>query len=168
LELAHKEYHSHWFIPVVRELVAVAGFREDPEWIASVVYPPIKKHDAVLALAVLRRLQLLERDAKGQLQQTARTLSTGDQAHGMHIRNYHAEMMQRAAAAMESVPAPERFVASLTLAASERCLEEIRKRVIGFRKEVLELCDSDPQPQRVMQLNLQWFPVSARVNEEKE
>lgn len=163
LELAHKEYHSRWFIPVVRELVAVEGFREDPEWIARVVYPPISKQDAGLALAVLFRLELLERDADGRLRQTARTLSTGEQARGMHIRNYHTEMMNRATAAMETVPAAERFIASLTLGASERCFEEIRKRVIEFRKEVLELCDSDPQPRRVMQLNMQWFPVSTPV-----
>jgi uncharacterized protein (TIGR02147 family) len=168
LELAQKDYHSHWYIPVVRELVALSSFREDPEWIAQVVFPPIEKQEAAAALAVLHKLEMVEHDAQGRLRQTARALSTGEQARGLYIRNYHAEMMQRATAAMEAVPAAERFVASLTLSASEARFEAIRQRVIEFRKEVMELCDADPEPERVMQLNLQWFPVSGVVAMEKK
>jgi uncharacterized protein (TIGR02147 family) len=168
LELAQKEYHSRWYIPVVRELVALREFREDPEWIARVVFPPIEKQEAASALAVLHQLEMVEHDELGRLRQTARALTTGEQARGLYIRNYHAEMMQRATVAMEVVPAAERFVASLTLSASERSFEEIRKRVIAFREEVKELCDADPEPQRVMQLNMQWFPVSSVVAVEKK
>lgn len=163
LELAQKEYHSHWYIPVVRELVALREFRRDPDWIAQVVFPPIERHEAAHALTVLEKLELVEHDERGGLRQTARALTTGEQARGLYIRNYHAEMMQRATAAMEAVPAAERFIASLTLSASQRTFDEIRRRVIEFRKEVVKLCDSDSSPERVMQLNMQWFPVSGVV-----
>lgn len=163
LELAQKEYHSQWYIPVVRELVALSEFSEEPEWIASVVFPRISRSDAAAALAVLTKLGMVERDEHGRLRQSDRALSTGDQARGLYIRNYHAEMMQRAAAAMETVPAAERFVSSSTLSASERTFAVIRERVSQFRREMIELCDSDPEPRRVMQLNMQWFPVSTPV-----
>jgi uncharacterized protein (TIGR02147 family) len=163
LELAQKEYHSQWYIPVVRELVALSEFSEEPEWIASVVFPRISRSEAASALAVLTKLGLVERDEHGRLRQSDRALSTGDQARGLYIRNYHAEMMQRATAAMETVPAAERFVSSSTLSASERTFALIRQRVSDFRREMIELCDSDPEPQRVMQLNMQWFPVSTPV-----
>ena len=41
LELAHAAYYSEWFMPAIRELVAAGSFREDPEWIADQLIPPI-------------------------------------------------------------------------------------------------------------------------------
>jgi uncharacterized protein (TIGR02147 family) len=41
LDLAQKDYHSSWFIPVVRELVACPGFQENPSWIAERLHPSI-------------------------------------------------------------------------------------------------------------------------------
>ena len=35
------EYLSHWYYPVIRELVACKGFQEDPEWIAKRLKPTV-------------------------------------------------------------------------------------------------------------------------------
>jgi len=115
LDVAQHEYHSSWFIPAIRELASCPGFVEDPAWIAAQLEPPISEKEAAHALDVLLRLGLLERDASGQLAQATRAVTTGQQASGLYIRNYHAEVMQRAVRAMHDLP-PEERIRILTLA----------------------------------------------------
>ncbi len=160
LDLAQKEYHSSWYIPAVRELCACPAFREDPAWIAASLEPAISEKEAVHALEVLARLGLLERNESGQLVQSSRAVSTGQQATGLYIRNYHAELMQRALHAMHHLSPDERYISALTLSASASTLSEVRRRVLQFRQELVELCDADPSPSQVIQLNLQLFPLS--------
>ncbi len=167
LDLAEKEYYSSWYIPVVRELVVCAGFVEDPAWIASKLRPAISEKEALRALEVLTSLGLIERDERGQLVQSSRAVSTGVQASGLYIRNYHTEAMQRAANAMQTVPAEERYISALTLSASPATLADVRRRVIEFRQELAALCDADPTPNQIIQLNLQLFPLSQTTKDSK-
>jgi uncharacterized protein (TIGR02147 family) len=165
LDVAQHEYHSSWFIPVVRELVSCPGFNEDAAWIAAQLEPAISEKEALLALDVLERLGLLERGDSGQLVQASRAVTTGQQASGLHIRNYHAEVLQRAVWAMHELPAEERYISALTLSGSAATWAEVMRRVIAFRQELVALCDADPAPSRVIQLNLQLFPLTRSIAE---
>ncbi len=160
LDLAEKEYHSSWYVPAVRELVACSGFIADPAWIAAKLTPPISEKEATRALDVLLHLGLVERDECGQLVQSCRAVTTGEQASGLYIRNYHAEVMQRAVHAMHHLPAEERYISALTLSVSASTLAEVQRRVLEFRQELAAMCDADPCPSQVIQLNLQLFPLS--------
>lgn len=82
----------------------------------------------------------------------------------MYIRNYHAEMLQRATQAMYDVPASERYISALTLSVGPSTLYRLRQRVLEFRRELISLCDADPAPDRVVQLNLQLFPLTAATD----
>ena len=160
LDLAERDYHSSWFIPAIRELVTCSGFREDASWIAAQLEPAISEKEAAHALEVLLRLGLLQRDDSGKLVQVSRAVSTGQQANGLYIRNYHAELMQRAQHAMHHLPPEERYISGLTLSASPATLAVVVRRVLELRQELIALCDADPEPSRVVQLNLQLFPLS--------
>lgn len=163
LDLAQKDYHSSWFIPAIRELVSCPGFTPDPAWIAAQLEPAITAKEAAHALDVLERLGLVERDEGGRLVQATRAVTTGQQADGLYIRNYHAEQMLRAVHAMHHIPADDRYISALTLSASTATLAEVRRRVIEFRQELVALCDADPSPSRIVQLNLQLFPLSRPI-----
>lgn len=165
LDLAQKEYHSTWYIPAIRELVACPGFEEEPAWIAATLMPPITERQAVQALEVLQRLGLLERDESGRLVQVSRAVSTGHETRGLYLRNYHAEMMERAVRAMHDFSAEERHVSALTLSASSATVREVKRRVLEFRRELCALCDADPDPAQIIQLNLQLFPLSRQFRE---
>ncbi len=160
LDLAQKEYHSSWYIPAIRELVACPGFVEDTGWIAATLTPNITERQAAQALEVLQKLGLLERDETGRLIQVTRAVTTGQQASGLYIRNYHTEMIERAVHAMRDIAAEERFISALTLGASPATLEKVRRLVTQFRQELVELCDADPDPTQIIQLNLQLFPLT--------
>lgn len=102
LDAAHAEYHSEWYIPVIRELIACEGFVEDPKWIARKLKPSISTRQAEHALSVLLRLGLVLRDDTGNLVQHDPVLSTGDEKPlGHHVSTFHRTMLDRAKEALE-------------------------------------------------------------------
>ena len=160
LELCEAAYHSTGYVPAIRELVLSPSFREDPEWIAGALRPPIKPVEARQALDTLLELGLLQRTPDGALRQKTRVVSTGPETTGMHITNYHSEMMQRATAAMTEVPARERDISSLTLCLGSAGLLRLKERIQAFRRELLELAETDAEPSQVVQVNFQLFPLT--------
>jgi len=160
LELADAAYHSTWYLPAIRELVQSKHFEEDPEWIANALVPAIKPAEAQKAIEVLLELGLLSRNSEGQLCQQDRVVSTGAQTSGVHIRNYHAEMLDRALVSMTLVPAAERDISSLTMCLGPKALGHLKERLVQLRRELIELCLTEADPSQVLQLNLQLFPLS--------
>jgi uncharacterized protein (TIGR02147 family) len=167
LELAQAAYHSNWYLPAIRELCASTDFRDDPAWLASVLRPPIKEGEAKQALEILLELGLIERDARGRLRQRDAVVSTGPETRGMNIANYHAEMMRRATAAMELVPAAERDISSLTLCLGPEGLARIKRRIQEFRRELIELAENQTERSQAIQLNFQLFPLSIPISPQR-
>lgn len=154
------DYHSTWYVPVIRELVRRTDFRDDPKWIAEQLRPKITKQQAVRALSLLKKLELLQQDEGGKLVQTKPLVSTGSGPLGHHIFAFHHAMLERAGHALDHSPRHERDVSCLTVCISESRLDEIKDRVRAFRRELLQLAELDNDPERVVQINFQVFPLS--------
>jgi len=160
LDLAHAAYYSAWYMPAIRELAARSDFREDSSWIAEQLVPPITKLDAERSLQVLLELGMLVRDGAGKLRQAEVLLSTGPETRGLHIAAYHRGMMQRAMESIDLVPPAERDISSLTVCLGANGLRSFKERVQRFRRELLELSALEDEPERVVQMNFQLFPLS--------
>ena len=165
LDSVHAEYCSRWYIPAIRELVRLGDFREDPAWIAAQLVPPIRPAEAARALETLEMLGLLERK-DGMLVQADRVVTTGPETRGLHIRNYHRNMMDQAVQSMDLVVAADRDISSLTLCARRQTLHAIKERVQRFRQELIALVANDSDGDCVMQVNIQLFPLSRAAPEE--
>jgi uncharacterized protein (TIGR02147 family) len=165
LELAHAAYHSTWYLPAIRELVASPRFSEEPEQLAQLLWPAIKASEARSALDTLLELGLIERAPDGRLQQTASVVSTGPETLGMHIANYHAEMMRRATRSMELVPAQQCDVSSLTVCVGPEGAARLKKRIQEFRRELIAMVEAETERSQVLQLNFQLFPLSVSAPE---
>jgi len=162
LEPAQAAYHECWYVPAIRELLALSAFREDPRWIATALEPAISPSQAKAALTTLCDLGLLVRDDAGRLRQADTLVTTGAGPHGHHIVNYHRAMIAQAIRALDEVPRAERDISSVTLSISEQGLSSLYERIAAFRKEILEMADAFGQAERVVQLNIQLFPLSAK------
>jgi uncharacterized protein (TIGR02147 family) len=160
LELGHAAYHSTWYLPAIRELAARRDFRDDPAWIAKSLRPPITKAEASAAMKTLLELGLLVRDENGDVSQGEALVSTGAETRGLHIRNYHRTMMERAIESMDSVPAAERDISSITMCLSTDGLAHLKQRIQRFRRELLEIASLEQAPEQVVQVNFQLFPLS--------
>jgi uncharacterized protein (TIGR02147 family) len=160
LELAHAAYHANWYIPAIRELCGSPAFVASPQQIASMLVPPITADEAQKALDTLLELGLLQRGESGELVQGNAVVSTGPETRGMHIKRYHAEMMRRATAAMEIVPAAERDISSLTLCLSIDGVAQLKERIQAFRRELIEFAEKESSRAQAVQVNFQLFPLS--------
>lgn len=166
LDVVHGAYYASWYMPAIRELAARADFRDDPDWIAATLSPPITRAEAKKALAALVELGLLVRDADGRIHQGDTPLvSTGAETRGVHVAAYHKAMMERAAAALDQLPSEQRDVSSLTLCVGAGGLGRLKDRVQRFRRELLELSTLEDEPAQVIQVNFQLFPLSRQPEE---
>jgi uncharacterized protein (TIGR02147 family) len=160
LDVAHAAYYSAWFMPAVRELAASPEFEADPDWIAKQMVPKITKTEAASALSTLLELGLLVKDEDGKVVQSEALLSTGPETEGVHIGNYHRAMMERAVASIDLLPPDDRDISSLTLCLGEGGLHAFKERIQRFRRELLELSALEDDPEQVIQVNFQLFPLT--------
>ena len=160
LELAHAAYYSDWFMPAIRELAASSQFRDDPEWIADQLVPKVTPLQAERALETLIELGLLVREPGGRLVQADALVSTGPETRGLHIVAFHRAMTQRAMESIDLVPAAERDISSLTLCLGRGGLATLKTRLQRLRRELLELSALEAEPEQVVQVNFQLFPLS--------
>jgi uncharacterized protein (TIGR02147 family) len=162
LDKAQEAYHSQWYIPAIRELCARPDFREDPKWIGRTLLPNVAPADVRAALETLLALELLERDEDGKLRQTETLVQTPDGPLGHHVVSFHRTMMERAADALDVVPRDQREIASLTLCLSDAQVGELKQRLERFREELLHVFQSNADARRVVQVNVQMFPLTGR------
>jgi uncharacterized protein (TIGR02147 family) len=160
LKQAQFEYYARWYFVAVRELVMLPDFREDPEWIADQLLPKITPLQAQRALEILVELGLLVRNAAGKLEQADTLLSTGPETRGLHIVAFHQAMTRRAMESIDLVPAPERDISSLTLCLGRGGLQALKERLQRVRRELLELSALESDPEQVVQVNFQLFPLT--------
>jgi uncharacterized protein (TIGR02147 family) len=161
LDEAYAEYHSHWYIPAIFEMIACRGFVADPRWIAPRMRPPISEEEAARALSILRELRLVE-ESGGQIAPVDAVLTTGREARRRAIAEYHRTMLESAKASIDLVPSDERDISALTLCMSEGGLERLKQRIQAFRKELLSLSAENHDGEQVIQLNMQLFPLTKR------
>ena len=154
------DYLSHWYYPVIREMVAREDFREDAAWIASQLMPSIEPEQAEEALDVLLELGLLVRDEDGGLHRGESSVTTGHEVRSLAIANYHRQMLGRAGESIELIPREYRDLGAMTVCISPATIRELKKRVHEFRELLFEICERDESQEVVFQINTQLFPLS--------
>ena len=159
LSADHESYFSNWYIPVVREILALKGFVPTLDWSVRKLKPRVAKPLVKEALQTLVRLKMIVKkgDAWAQSQEhlTTPTEITSDLVH-----KYHNEMLQLSQQAL-TMPAVQRDVSAMTMSLSPKQFDWLKQRVIDFRDEIQqELQGMNEAPTLVAQLNIQVFPVT--------
>lgn len=160
LEAHQAAYHAAWYMPAIRELAARADFSDDPAWIARTLTPSISVAKAKKALKTLESLGLLARTPEGALKPVHALVTTGLTPQSHQIVEYHREMLERASDALELFTRDEREIASLTLCIDEAVLPALKLRLQAFRRELMQYAEGSGEPERVVQVNFQFFPLS--------
>lgn len=155
------EYFAKWYHVAVRESLAIAAVKGDGGELADLLDPPIPPAQAKAALRVLERLGLIARDGDGCWRATQVSLLSPDAPEaGMLLRAFQREMMAKAAEALERVPQAERDVSCVTMSVSPQGLERLKALAAEFHRRVLETVQADRGEDRVVQLNVQLFPLT--------
>jgi uncharacterized protein (TIGR02147 family) len=77
-------------------------------------------------------------------------------------------MLRLADDALERFRPNERDISSLTLSVSLKTIPTIMERLQQLRNELLEIAEEDEQVDQVVQLNLQLFPLSQKVQHKED
>jgi uncharacterized protein (TIGR02147 family) len=161
------QYLLNWYYVVVRELINLPGFKEDPEWIAANTLPAITPKQAQEALDELIKLGMLVRNENGKLVQSDTIVATADEVTSAMVARFHREFMKKASESIDLIPRENRDISSVTFRVSATTAKKFKERIQKFRKELAEEASRDPDPQAIFQLNLQLFPVT-QFNRDKD
>ena len=155
-------FFSHWYYVALFELVKRADFLDDPRWIARTLRPRIKASEARTALEELQSLGLLTRGEDGRLRQSDASVVTPQEVRGLAVHNYHRGMCALAGDSIGAFRPAERHLLGVTVTVPESAIPELKAELNAMQARLLDLCDSADGPaERVVQLNLQLFPLSA-------
>jgi len=160
LESASYDYFSCWYIPVIREVATWGESRRSAAEVAALLDPPVTAKEAERAFKVLTELQLLRQGPDGRWVQSEANLTTGPEVRSLVVANYHREMIRLGGEAIERHPSAERDISALTLGIDPQRMPELKQKIAAFRRELLELAARDENPQQVVQINFQLFPLS--------
>jgi uncharacterized protein (TIGR02147 family) len=153
-------YFSEWYHPVIRELLTQEGFDGDSESLAKRVLPSISARQTKDAVALLLRLNLIQKAPGGRFKLKDTALTTGDEVTSLAILKYQHKALELAAEALERVPAPKRDISTLTAGVSEEGFNIVKKEIQLFRKRLVQIIDEDKNQDRVYQVNFQLFPLT--------
>lgn len=154
------EFYSKWYYSAIRELIGIHPFRGDYAALARALDPAIRPDQAEKAVRVLEELQLIVKDAQGRYRQAQPLLTTGPEVESINVAQYQIACMDLAKEAVDRHDAAARDLSTLTLSLNQEGFAALKEEIVSFRKKLLALERSFQGPDRVYQLNMQFFPLT--------
>ena len=154
------EYYSTWYHPVIRELVVSQYFDGTPESIFRRLSPEVTAAQVIRSIELLESLGFIEKNKSGHWKQSSSLVSTGAEVQSVAVFNYHKTLLDLTKEILDRVPAAKRDISTMTLGVKKGRIAELKKKIQEFRQEVLKMIAMDAEPEEVIQLNIQLFPVT--------
>lgn len=160
---------TRWYYAAIVELSRCVGFREDPEWIANTLRPPVTVTEAAEAIDALLAAGILARNEAGVIAPAAEIWATDHHVARLAsagVAELHKWVLARAAESLDTLPGSQRHVTTVSLSVSAPLLAEIKRMVSRFNEEVIGRTVAWEGPRdRVVQLSIQVLPVTASTIE---
>lgn len=128
--------------------------------LAKEVEPSIDTRQAKRSVELLIELGFLLLDDSGVIRYADPVINSADQLSVTAIKQYHAKMIELGKESIERFPSEKREISTVTARISETGFERIKTRIQEFRRELLQIIHDDESVDRVVQINMQMFPVS--------
>ena len=160
IERQQYEYYSAWYHPVVRELVVSKELDGSPEWIAQRLSPPVTPAHVAKSIELLEGLGFIRKNGDRRWHQSSALVSTGPELTSLVVHNYHKILLDLSKDVMDKLSMKHRDVSALTLGVKKERLPELREKIRAFRQEILKAVSDDNEPEEVVQLNIQFYPVT--------
>jgi uncharacterized protein (TIGR02147 family) len=148
---------ADWYHFAILELTEVEGFRSNVAWIAK----RLNLSSKITKEAVERLFDtgLLAKKPTGDWYQTEAILATPSGIPSSEIKKHHRQILAKADDALINIPIEERDFSAMTLAVSESQLEEIKKEIKDFRRQLAKKINQSETKERVYCLSIQFFPL---------
>lgn len=158
------EFFNSWIHSVVFEVLSMNDALSASD-VCNRIMPDVKESAVEKSLIFLESIGLVEsRTEQNSTVQKfikiKKDFSLGKAVPGLAIVRYHQEMLNLAKDSLMTSAPNERDVSSVTIAVSPEQVELIKDEIDRFRKYLLLLSSVEQSDARVMQVNLQLFPLS--------
>ncbi len=167
IDKRHYEYCSTWYHAVVRELIVSNKFDGTAQWIVDRIRPALTLMQIEKSIDLLERLGFINKTDDGKWKQATPLLSTGSEVSSLILMNYHSNLLDLTKERLSNVLSTDRDISSMTLGVTKESLSVLKKRIQDFRKEIMKYVSTDTNPDNVVQLNIQMYPVTS-LSEEDE
>ena len=155
------DFFSEWYHAVVFEMVGLAGFKSDPKWVADHVSPPISVKEAASSLKLLERLKCIKlKENTQQYIKVMNDFNTTDEVSWLGIKYYHKKLMDLAKEAMDQVGSKNREISNTSMTVSKKALHLIKQDIRAFRRYLNYLAQKETNPEVVIAVNIQMFPLT--------
>lgn len=152
------EVCSRWFYLVIKEMLLLNDFKEDPSWISYKLNREISKKEASEAIDLLLKLGLIEREPKSRkLVPTSTSVVSKSVVASEALKIFYREMIKKGLECVDKQNKDERFLNSLTIAVNTKDLPKIFEKITNFRNELDEYIMRAKEYDSVYQLNVQFF-----------
>lgn len=149
---------ASWRHAVLREMLGIDPFQGgEAQWGGRMV-PAATAEEVRASLELLLALGMAHRTARG-IVRTDPCVVTGTAYTEAATRNFMRQVHALGGEALERFPRSERHHGWATLSVSAATLETMRAELRALVQRFLALAERDPAPDRVLQLNLELFPV---------
>ena len=159
IEREQYEYYSTWYHTIIRELVVSKDFDGTPESIAKRISPSVTPAQAAKSIELLEKLGFIKK-TQGGWEQASSLVSTGPEVTSHMIVNYHKNLLDVTKEVLDQVPPSQRDVSTMTLGVLRDRIPQLKKKIQEFRQEILKLVSTDTDPEEVVKLNIQLFPMT--------
>lgn len=161
-EVVHKDqdqYYSRWYYSAIRELVSLTTITHEQD-VASLLKPSITRSEAKVALALLCRLNLIQKCTDGSYKRTDNAITAGSDIDRALIHGYQVATMQLGQSALYRFQKEHRDISTMTVSCNKNDLSRMRECISKMRKEVTEIACNSTNADQVFQINTQLFPLS--------
>lgn len=160
------KYLSHWLHPVIREMVSLPDFRDDPYWISRRITGKANLTEITQALQFLVKEGFIEKTETSEYTTKDNMVLTQDEIKSLAIRAYHRSMLEQAKEKLESLPLEEREFGALTFVLPESAISELKFKLKNFRREIHTWAMQVATQQEsdvIVQVNYQMYPHTKKV-----
>ena len=154
------EFYATWYHATLRELFFFYDFDGDYGKLARKLRPSIRKEQAIKAVDLLQKLDLIRKQAGGHFRPTSENIIKDNRFKSDYIANYINANIELSLDAFERIPSEERDLSTVTICLSPKGFEKIKNELKALRRRLLEIADNDRDPQTVFQCNLHVFPTT--------
>jgi uncharacterized protein (TIGR02147 family) len=154
-------YFSKWYFIAIRELLTLSGAKADVQWLSEHIFPSLRRVEVEQALSALTDLGLIEKDSEGASNTKKIHLATPDEVTSSSLAQVHCELMDLAKESIDRFDREKRDISSVTVRVNAESIQKVKEKIQNFRKEMVELCLSESDPNSIYQLNIQLFPLAA-------
>lgn len=163
LDESRLRFFESWQNAAILELLRLEDAKDSATWISENLRPKISVPKVKQSLKLLNELGYIAVDKKrGRLYPAEVSVTTGNHVERLAVISFHRQMLDLAKSAMDQIPAEDRDIGAITLAVSQNLREQFTKEFVELRKRFLKLAEAEANPDEIIQINLQLFPLSRR------